>query len=167
MIDIRWAETRRDFEAADVLLAEMADWDIQASLLHDVPTGRIRETFYSDTVDEMMEKFRAPAGRVLLAGDAEGVGGCIVFAPIDHEIGEVYKLFVRPQFRGKGIARTLLSTALDELKADGIQTVQLETANFMTDAITLYRSFDFAPCPAFRPVWPEFEPSSLFFKRMF
>jgi GNAT superfamily N-acetyltransferase len=167
MIDMRCAETRRDFEAVDVLLAEMADWDIQASLLHDVPTERIRETFYSDSVDDMMEKFTAPAGRVLLAGNAEGVGGCIVFARTDDETGEVYKLFVRPQFRGKGIARTLLSTALDELKSEGIRTVRLETANFMTDAITLYRSFDFTPCPAFRPVWPEFEPSSLFFKRKF
>lgn len=165
MMEIRCAQTRRDFGAVDLLLAEMAEWDIEASRLHGFPTEQIRNTFYSDSVDDMMSKFTAPAGQVLLAGNAEDLAGCIVFSAVEKETGEVHKLFVRPQFRGKGIARTLLATALGAMKEDGFRAARLETATFMTDAITLYRSFDFVPCPAFHPVSPEFEASSLFFRR--
>ncbi|SCL67626.1 N-acetylglutamate synthase, GNAT family [Micromonospora citrea] len=63
--------------------------------------------------------------------------------------GEVKRMYVRPAYRGRGIARQLLS-ALEELAHQhGHRRVCLETATYLPAAIGLYTSCGYEPIPVY------------------
>lgn len=75
--------------------------------------------------------------------------GCGAIQPIDGQTGEIKRMYVRPAYRGRGIARQLLA-ALEELAwSDGLSTLRLETGDFMPEAIKLYASSGYEPIPTY------------------
>ena len=56
---------------------------------------------------------------------------------------ELRKMYLRPEWRGRGIGKALLATALDHARRTGRKTIELETNRAMTDAIGLYTSRGF------------------------
>ena len=90
-----------------------------------------------------------PRGRLLVArlgGVAVGVGA---LKPLDAATAELKRLYVDPAARGRGIGRALLQRLLADARREGFRRVRLETANFMTEAHALYRSFGFRDRDAF------------------
>ncbi|HEX8629338.1 MAG TPA: GNAT family N-acetyltransferase, partial [Catenuloplanes sp.] len=74
-----------------------------------------------------------------LVGVVEGRAvACGAVQPIDAETAEIKRMYVRPAFRGQGLARQLL-TALEELAlSTGHQVLRLETGGYLPAAIALY-----------------------------
>lgn len=62
-----------------------------------------------------------------------------------EEEAEIRKMYFRPQVRGQGLGRALLSELITTAKERGFQRVVLETASVLTDAIALYVKFGFRP----------------------
>jgi len=60
-------------------------------------------------------------------------------------IGHVRDLAVRPESRGAGVGRRLLTTGLDRLRRGGAATVRLEVRESNDPARSLYRDVGFAP----------------------
>ncbi|MEU2613567.1 GNAT family N-acetyltransferase [Micromonospora sp. NPDC007271] len=80
------------------------------------------------------------------AGRAVGCGG---IQALDADTGELKRMYVRPAYRGRGIARQLLA-ALEELAyQQGHTTVCLETGTYLPAAIALYRSCGYQPVPVY------------------
>jgi GNAT superfamily N-acetyltransferase len=52
-------------------------------------------------------------------------------------------MYVRPEFRGKGIGRALLEALIAEAQEIGYPTVRLDSTRFMEVAHSLYRSVGF------------------------
>lgn len=69
--------------------------------------------------------------------------GCIAYRKKDDKIGEVKRLFIRKEYRGKGIAKTLLKTVEDYAKEQGCDKLFLDTRITLEPAVSLYRSFGF------------------------
>jgi putative acetyltransferase len=67
-------------------------------------------------------------------------------AAISDSIGEMKRLFVRPAFRGRGIARKLIEKAISEGRAIGFETIRLDTLAAMSVATRLYESVGFVRC---------------------
>jgi GNAT superfamily N-acetyltransferase len=68
---------------------------------------------------------------------------------LDRDTGEIKRMYVRPAYRGRGIARDLLA-ALEELAFQlGHRTVCLETGTYLPAAIGLYTSCGYAPIPVY------------------
>lgn len=57
--------------------------------------------------------------------------------------GTIYDLFVREKYRGMGIGKALLSSALEDLKLNGVKMVQLYVKSDNITAISLYESYGF------------------------
>lgn len=81
---------------------------------------------------------------ILIAHEAGQVAGSIALRPIDGERAEAKRLYVRPQFRGQGIAAALLQRLIEEARAAGYQTINADTLPSMNAALDWYRRIGFA-----------------------
>lgn len=90
-----------------------------------------------------------PHGVLLLArvdGEPAGLGGV---RHLDTEIAEVKSMFVDPRFRGIGLGRRILAR-LDAIAAEhGCRAVRLDTSDYLTPAIGLYRAAGYREVPAY------------------
>jgi GNAT superfamily N-acetyltransferase len=83
---------------------------------------------------------------IRLDGAAAGCGGLQLFG---QEYGEVKRMYVRPEFRGLGLARQMLDHLAACTRARGISLLRLETGIHQHAAIHLYEHYGFQPIPPF------------------
>jgi putative acetyltransferase len=110
----------------------------------------------ADGADVVHAEFRAEypklfggRGRMVLATVDGTPAAVAALKPLSHDDSELKRMYVRPAFRGLGIARRLIEYVVEEARALGYRTVQLNTIDFMADAHRLYRSAGFIDCPPF------------------
>ena len=89
-------------------------------------------------------EYAPPAGRLLLAECAGQLAGCVALHRLDDTICEMKRLYLRPQFRGKGLGRTLADKIIAEARAIGYPSMRLDTVEpVMRDAVAMYRKLGF------------------------
>jgi GNAT superfamily N-acetyltransferase len=70
---------------------------------------------------------------------AEGLPvGCGALKLLDGETGEIKRMWIAPEVRGRGLARRLLAALEDEARAMGIRKVRLDTNRALAEARSLY-----------------------------
>ncbi len=79
-------------------------------------------------------------------GVPAGCGGVQVYGT---EYGEVKRMFVRPQFRGLGLAKLMLEHLEQYTREHHIHLLRLETGIHQTEAIGLYERMGFQSIPPF------------------
>lgn len=75
-----------------------------------------------------------------------GCGGVALF----EEFGELKRMYVAPDWRGRGVAPALLRHLEAETQAAGFRTLRLETGTAQLAALRFYRREGFLPCSVFR-----------------
>ena len=58
-------------------------------------------------------------------------------------VSEMKRLYVKPEFRGFGIAKALVDSLIQKAKEANYSTMKLDTLSTMTAAIALYTSLGF------------------------
>ena len=97
-------------------------------------------------LDSLMNVYGPPGGELLLAKRGDHVLGCIALKPLEPpRVGEVKRLFVRPQARGAGVGKALVAAITDAARSLGYQQMVLDTLSQMEGAIGLYKSLGFTP----------------------
>jgi GNAT superfamily N-acetyltransferase len=88
--------------------------------------------------------YSPPGGRLLLAFSDEQLAGCIALRKLDSNTCEMKRLFLRPEFRGKGLGRDLVHSLINEARSIGYKQMRLDTLpGRMDSAIALYRAIGF------------------------
>ncbi|MBE0433929.1 GNAT family N-acetyltransferase [candidate division WOR-3 bacterium] len=99
---------------------------------------------YADERASLPGEYKAPRGVLLLAYWDGEVAGCAALRPIDDEICEMKRMYVRPEYRGQGIGRQMAVRIIEFARSAGYKRMRLDTIDTMTEAITLYKSLGFS-----------------------
>ena len=104
---------------------------------------------------------------MLLAVDATVVGGCACMRTIAPAVAELKRMYVRPAQRRRGIGRALVEALIAECMAAGYTSLRLDSARFMQEAHTLYRSIGFQEIAEYpqSEIPPEFRKNWVFMER--
>ena len=138
MLRIYQVLSDKDREHVRQLFLEYLEW----------ANSRIIEEFgFSFDVESMVEgdmleldKFLPPDGRLLLAEVDGRVAGLACMRRIRPDLGEIKRMYVRPESRGRRIGRALLEGLIADARAIGYARVRLDSTRFMKEAHALYRS---------------------------
>ena len=87
-------------------------------------------------------------------GIPAGCGGVLLVSAGDGEpdrYAEIKRMYTRPVHRGKGYGRQVLNHLIAHARGEGFDLVRLETGIEQVEAIRLYESVGFRPCPPFGP----------------
>jgi putative acetyltransferase len=89
--------------------------------------------------------FLDPATDFLVAIDEGDTVGCIGLMPIVAGVGEIKRMFVRQDQRGRGIARLLVRELERYALQQGADLLRLATGTRQPEAIALYESLGYQP----------------------
>jgi len=70
---------------------------------------------------------------------------CVFFDPGTGYEAEVAEVYVQPEYRGRGLARALVATAIESFRSRGVTFAAVWTHPSNDAALALYRSAGFAP----------------------
>ena len=104
---------------------------------------------YDREIEHLEEKYGEPGGRLYLAEWDGAVAGCAALHRLNDTTGELKRLYVRPAFRRFGIGRALTLKIIEEARAAGYRTLQLDTQPFLPEAIRLYHALGFEDMPGY------------------
>ena len=105
---------------------------------------------FEDELNNLPGKYAAPKGRLYLAQVSNMVAGCIALRPLEPDVCEMKRLFVREEFRGLQIGRLLIERVIDDAREIGYVAMRLDTfPPKMGKAVQLYESYGFHEIPAY------------------
>jgi ribosomal protein S18 acetylase RimI-like enzyme len=90
--------------------------------------------------------YAPPSGCLLLALEDGKAAGCVGLRRIDDERCEMKRLYVRPEYRGRGLGRELAEKVVAEARKAGYRSMYLDTLPVMKKAQALYQSLGFSDC---------------------
>ena len=128
--------TLADLDLIRVMLREYAAW-LQVDLCFQN---------FEEELAGLPGEYAPPRGRLLIA---EG-SGCVALRALEEGICEMKRLYVRPEHRGSGLGRRLVTAIIDEARGMGYRRMRLDTMPQMGNAQRLYESLGFREIGAYR-----------------
>jgi len=135
---IRRAASRSDVAALRSLLKEYAD---------SLPEGKCDD----EPVSMSIRTYLREPNAAWIARSAERGIGCVALRGLDKATARLERLFVRDEYRGLGVGRSLCRTAVRFARRRAYSRVVLATLPSMLEAQALYESFGFVVTDA--PDW--------------
>lgn len=126
---------------------EYLDWVLnEVQERYDIDlTSTVEQTVqeYVESNIESLASYRPQEGIFYLLQEGKEFAGMGAIRRLNKDVGEIKRMYIRPEFRGKGFGKALLQQLLAKGKEIGFSAVYLDTALFMKAAQHIYRSAGF------------------------
>jgi len=103
-----------------------------------------------DTDMQNLAKFMPPNGRILLCIVEDHLSGIACLKYLEPGIGEIKRMYVRPESRKSGLGRAMINRLVAEAIQIGYERIRLDSARFMEAAHQLYRTIGFSEIAAYK-----------------
>ena len=122
---------------------------------------------YSKGSVEKLTSYMPPEGIYYILQTDKKVAGMGALRKLNMSIGEIKRMYIRPEYRGKGFGKVLLQQILKKAKEFGLSTVRLETGKFMTTAQYIYAKAGFREIDEYPEIEnpPQFRPYYLYMEK--
>lgn len=98
---------------------------------------------FDDELKHLEVKYGSPDGRLYLAAVDGKAAGCVALRRMNEQRCELKRLYVRPPFRGHGLARMMASRIIGDAREIGYSSILLDTQPELFEALALYESLGF------------------------
>ena len=140
MVQIKEARSKSLVSAARGLIMEYS-----ASLGIDLSFQN-----FEQEIAEFPSHYARPEGRVIVAVEGGKAVGVVALRRLSGEFCELKRMYVKPEFRGKGIGRLLAAKAIEEAREMGYSRMRLDTLSRLKEAVSLYGSLGFKEIGPYR-----------------
>jgi N-acetylglutamate synthase-like GNAT family acetyltransferase len=117
---------------------------------------------YAEMSVERFTSYIPPEGIYYILQTDEKIAGMGALRKIKMNVGEVKRMYIKPEHRAKGLGTRLLQQLLRKAKEFQFSIIRLETGKFMTTAQNIYHKTGFREIdeypeietpPPLRPYW--------------
>ena len=149
-IEIIHATTQEQLDEVRDLILTFLKWHLQR---HTDDAELINEYFdekdFEQELATLPGKYAKPGGSLLLALYNNQVVGCVALKKIDNDSCEMKRMFVYPQYHGKGIGYALAKAIIGEASQLGYKYMKLDTSIRQVEALGLYEALGFKKIEAY------------------
>jgi GNAT superfamily N-acetyltransferase len=133
------ADTDDEYKHAALLFKEYAVWlNIDLGFQH-----------FEEELTEIKTMYALPKGGIILCKTGDEFIGCLGIRKIDSNTAELKRMFIKQAWQKQGIGKVLLGKAIKLAQKLNYTTIRLDTLNYMTPAIKLYKEYGFYEIPAY------------------
>lgn len=153
---VRRAESERDFEAVAQLMRAFVAWHYER---HSADRAVIDRYFDPDRFAAELAglpgEFAPPRGALLVAEEGGRIAGCVALRPLCDDACEMKRMFVFPEFHGRGVGLQLGEAIVGKARQAGYRRMMLDTGPAQREAQGLYRRLGFRDAEPYYPLSPE------------
>ena len=141
---VRTARSKEDYQQVAALMRAFIEWhgERHAADRHIVESY-FDPAAFAEELDNLPGKFAEPAGRLLVAEEDGKIAGCVALRDLGDGACEMKRMFVYPEFHGRGVGQLLGRALIGEAKAIGYRKMLLDTGPQQREAQALYRKLGF------------------------
>jgi ribosomal protein S18 acetylase RimI-like enzyme len=143
-VTVKDATTGEELDAVRALMRSFVAWHRE----RHVDDLRLIDGYFDAAAFEvevagLPGKYSRPEGRLLLASLDGRAAGCVALRSLGDGSSEMKRMFVYPEFRGRGVGKALAARLVDEARSAGYRTMRLDTSVRQLEAIALYERLGF------------------------
>lgn len=136
MAEIQIVDVTEDFERMDDVRALFTEYAREIGI-------DLGFQGFEQELAELPGCYQAAHGVILLAETDGQLAGCVALRPLADRIAELKRMYVRPRYRGCGIAGCLADEVISRALQAGYSSIRLDTLAVMTAARGLYERLGF------------------------
>lgn len=104
---------------------------------------------FEEELSGLPGRYAPPQGSLLLASATGRAAGCVAMRPMDEDVCEMKRLYVRPSYLGRGLGKKLARSVIEQARTAGYATMRLDTLDKLRPALSLYTGLGFQTCPPY------------------
>lgn len=105
---------------------------------------------FTAELEHLPAMYGPPDGRAYLLEQDDMAFGCVAVRKLEDGVGEIKRMYLKPDYRGKGFGKVLMDLALDASHELGYRKVRLDTLDTMKAALAVYKKAGFYEIPKYR-----------------
>ena len=98
---------------------------------------------FEEELASLPGKYAPPKGQLLFASVDDTPAGCVALREIDSDTCEMKRMYVYPEYHGRGIGRALGEAIVAAARTAGYRVMRLDTSVRQSEAQALYRRMGF------------------------